>query len=316
MTRIGRVLGALALAAALPAAAGAAEPADWAQQALLAWGEGPAEVGLTLPFEDELQAGPYGLAATPDGGVAVIDRVGQRALVFGPGGVLEREVALEGRPGPAAVLPDGTVVVVDEGDARRVRLAGGLSGELRSPRWALPAARLVAWSDDRGRPAVVGVDAFQLQLPLTPFEAAPRALPRGVPATDGDGAVWVVREHGETTVVFPEADVALDPALYPAGGEGFRPGGVEVLAVANGEAIVLLEAVSDGEGPIEVERAVVRVDQGGAAGPPLPLPPVGPVAIPLDVVATPDGAVWLLQSGEEGCALWWARPVSGEGVER
>jgi len=307
----------LILALTGPAAAvHAAEPGGWEELAFLPWGDGPEQVGRTLPRSDELVLGPHGLALAGNGEVAVVDRVNGRALVLSADGAVLRELAVPGRPGAAALLPDGTLAVLDENQQRRVRLMGGLSGELHAPAWALPPSRLTVHTDAWGRVVLQGLDAFQLQQPLTPFPVAPARLTRGVPGPDGAGAVWVVRDGGETILQFAEGSVVLDPSLWPAADAGFAPGAVDVLAAGPDGAVVMLESVSGDEGPLEVERAVVRVDAQGVTSPPLALPAVGPVAIPLDLAATAGGEVRLLVSDADGCWLLRTDLSASEEVAR
>ncbi len=294
----------------MPSSASAGE---WEQLAFLPWGDGPGEVGLTEVREDELQRGPHGIAVDADGQVAVVDRVNGRALVLSDRGVLERVIPLAGKPGPAALLPGGALAVADEQDDRLVRITGS-DERLRSPRWAMPPNRLVRHTDGEGRTAVAGLDAFQLRQPLTSMAVEPHEMPRGVPV-DG-GGVYVVRRETELWVEFPEGRMVADDSVWPtAPAPGYGPGAVAVLAADPTSAVLYLESVYGGEGPIRVERAVRAVGLSGELFEPLALAPVGSVVIPADLVALADGRVYQLVADRDGCRLLRAR-VDVPGVDR
>jgi len=285
-----------------PLAAHAATP--WEELAFLPFGEGAATVGQTQPREDELAYGPHGIAAGADGTVAVVDRVRSRVLVLGSDGVLEQTLTAPGRPGPAVLLPDGRVAVADLLDDRAVVLLGLDREGLRSPRWALPPARLVTWTDPTGAVIVEGFDALQNRLPLGRSGVSPGALERGLPAADGGVAVWAVRRDRVLVLGFGDDEVTVDAAVWPAlVDRPWRPGSVTVLAAAAGDAILAIETISADEGPLAVRRVVARVDRDGAVLDSLETPAAGPVAIPADLAARPDGAVWVLVSGEHGYHL-------------
>lgn len=286
----------------LPAAAAARE---WEQLVFLPWGDGPGEVGLTEAREDELRRGPHGIAVDAAGRVAVVDRVNARALVLSDRGEVERVLPLAGKPGPAALLPAGDLAVADELDDRLVRITGG-DERLRSPRWAMPPNRLVSHTDDEGRTVVAGLDAFQLRQPLTATSVEPHEMPRGVPV-DG-GGVYVVRRGDELWVEFPEGRMVADAAVWPVGPTpGYGPGAAAVLAAGATTAVLYLESVYGGEGPIRVERTVRAVGLNGELHAPLPVAPMGPVVIPVDLVALADGRVYQLVSDRNGCRLLRAR---------
>jgi hypothetical protein len=277
----------------------------WEEVAFLPWGDGPGEVGLTEVREDELQRGPHGIAVDTAGNVAVIDRVNGRALVVGRDGAVGEPIPLPGHPGPALLLDDGTVAVVDERDERRVRRTGAEADEQLTPRWTLPPHRLVARADGNGGTVIEGLNPFQLRLPLLPrFEHEPAELPRGVPSADGSQAVTVVRRDGELHVDFGGGPVAVAASIWPAApGAGAGPGAVSVLAVERDRAVVAVESVGRGDGPIVVTRAVAVISANGAHGELLVLPDPGPVLLPAALAATPSGAVYLLVSGQRGCHL-------------
>jgi hypothetical protein len=292
----------------LPAAASAGE---WEQLAFLPWGDGPGEVGLTEAREDELQRGPHGIAVDSDGQVAVVDRVNGRALVLTDRGVIAQVIPLAGKPGPAALLPGGTLAVADEQDDRLVRITGS-DERLRSPRWAMPPNRLVRHTDGEGGTVVAGLDAFQLRQPLTSTAVEPHEMPRGVPV-DG-GGVYVVRREPELWVEFPEGRMVADRSVWP-GAPGYGPGAVAVLAAGPTSAVLYLESVYGGEGPIRVERAVRAVGLRGDLLEPVPVAPMGSVVIPADLVALADGRVYQLVADRDGCRLLRAR-VDVPGVDR
>ena len=299
----------LVLGLCLPPAVATADP--WEELAFLPWGDGPGEVGLTDAREDELQYGPHGIAVSPGGQVAVVDRVNGRALVLVDDGPVWEEVALTGRPGPAALLPGGMLVVADEQDERRVKFVG-TAEPLRTPRWTLPPNRLVTFTDDAGQTRVEGLNGFQLRLPVTREPLSPHELARGVPVAGGEAGVYVVRRDDELWVEFPERRVVLDLAVWPAGAAGeYGPGAVSVLAARRDSAVVQLESVYGGVGPIRVERAVRTVHESGEVGPPLPVAGMGPVVIPSDLAALPDGRVYQLVSTPHGCRLLRASAPEG-----
>ncbi|MDP7112198.1 MAG: hypothetical protein QGH45_09550, partial [Myxococcota bacterium] len=247
------VLTCLAVGAiAVPAAA---DDGAFEEVAFLPWGDGDGEVGRSPAREDELRRGPHGIALGADGSVAVVDRVNRRALILDEDGELLRTMVLPGLPGAAALLPGGALAVADEGDRRVVRVLGGSAGVGRTPRWAQPPVRLVAWIDDEGATVVEGLDAFQLRLPVAVREFAPNALDRGRPAADGRAAAWVAWRDGGILLSFPPSEVILDPPHeLPGKDEGFGPGAVQVLATGPGEAVLLVESVFTGAGPIEAVR--------------------------------------------------------------
>ena len=254
--------------------------------------------------EDEQVRGPHGIAVGVDGRVAIVDRVNRRALILDEDGELTRTLVLPGLPGAAALLPDGSLAVADEADRRKVRVLGGTAGVGNTPRWARPPVRLVAWTDDDGTTVVEGLDAFQLRLPVSPRQPAPYALERGRPSEDGHDAAWIAWRDGAVLLSFPPAEVLLDPPHeLPGKDEGYGTGTVQVLATGAREAVVLVEAVFTGEGPIHAVRGTMRVEADGARGPLVLLPEPGPVVIPGDVAALADGTVWALVAGEDGCSL-------------
>ena len=297
-----RALVALCAIALTPATAGA--DGTWREVAFLPWGDGPGEVGRSVAREDEQRRGPHGIALGADGRAAVIDRVNGRALVLDERGEIERVDVLPGMPGAATLLPGRALAVADEEDRRLVRVLGGTAGARRTPRWAQPPVRLVSWTDDSGVAVVQGLDPFQLRLPTSRGVVAPHKLGRGVPSVDGRHAAWAFWREGGLVLVFPPAEVVVSiPDELPGSEEGYGPGAVEVLATGDGTAVVLIEAVYTGEGPIDAVRGAMAVDADGARGPFVELPDVGPVVIPADVAALDDGTVLVLVSGEEGCSL-------------
>ncbi len=294
-----------------PAATAAAD--GWEELAFLPWGDGSGEVGLTEARDDELQRGPHGIAVAADGTVAVVDRVNDRALVLSAAGELERVIPLTGNPGPAALLPSGALAVVDERDDRRVKFSDD-DATLRTPRWAMPPNRLVTHTDAHGRTVVEGLDGFQLRQPLSTSAVEPHELPRGVPT--GDGGVYVVKRGDDLWVEFPEGRLVADPTIWPdAPAPGYHPGLASVLAARSDAAVLYLESVFGGDGPIRVERAVQTVDLQGRRGAPLVAAPMGPVVIPADLAALADGRVYQLVSDHDGCRLMVAR-VELPGVGR
>ena len=299
------VLGALICLAVgaivVPAAAG---EGVFEEVAFLPWGDGDGEVGQSPAREDELLRGPHGIALGADGSVAVVDRVNRRALILDEDGELVRTVILPGVPGAAALLPGGALAVADEADRRVVRVLGGTAGVGRTPRWAQPPVRLVTWIDDEGTAVVEGLDGFQLRLPVDPREVEPHALERGRPSADGHDAAWVAWRDGDILLSFPPGEVILDPpGELPGKDEGYGPGAVQVLATGAGEAVLAVEAVHSGAGPIEAVRGVMRVAADGARGPMVRLPAPGSVVVPGDVAATSDGTVTILVCGDQGCSL-------------
>ncbi len=290
----------LALVSGLPAAA-----ATWEEQAFLDRGDGPSEVGVSPPRVEELRWGPYGLAAGPDGAIAVIDRVNRRLLVLDGAGQVAATISVAGRPAAAVLLPGGGAAVADERDERTVRVVGVARETWSAPAWALPPVRLIAWDDGDGAVTVAGLDAFQNRLPLGPGGAArPAPLPRGLPGGGGGDGVWAVCRGDEGVLGFGDDEVALPAEAWPApAGRPWRPGSVTVLAASERDAVLALESVSTDAGPLAVARAVVRVDRGGRLLDALDTPPAGSLAIPADLAASPDGTVWLLHAGDDGFAL-------------
>ena len=299
----------LVLGLCVPAVAAHADP--WEELAFLPWGDGEGELGLSESREDELQFGPHGLAVSSRGHVVVVDRVNGRALLLSAEGDLLEEFVLLGRPGPAALLPDGTLAVADEQDERLVRIVG-TNEERRSPRWTLPPNRLVTFSDESGQSWVEGLNGFQLRLPLGDQPSQPHELARGVPVAHGGGGVHVVRRDDELWVEFPERRRVLDESIWPAGAAvDYAPGAAVVLAAKEDTAVLYLESVHGGMGPIHVERAVRIVPESGDVGPLLPVADMGPVIIPADLAALPDGQIYQLVSTRDGCRLMRARSPEG-----
>jgi len=285
----------------------------WEEIAFLPWGDGDGEVGRAPVREDERVRGPHGIALGEDGSLAVVDRVNQRALILDEQGQILRTVVLPGLPGAAALLSDGALAVADEAEDRKVRVLGGTAGVGTTPRWAQPPVRLVAWTDAEGRAVVEGLDGFQLRLPVSARPPAPYALDRGRPSADGHHTAWVAWRDGGILLSFPPGEVILDsPTELPGKDEGYGPGAVQVLATGDGEAVLLVEAVHGGAGPIDVVRGVMQVDQDGARGPLVLLPEPGDVVVPGDVAALDDGTVATLVCGDEGCSL---RRTAVGGVE-
>lgn len=283
----------------LPAAA---ESPGWRTLAELAWGDQPGQVGLSEPREDELQRGAHGIAVSPQGWIAVVDRVGGRALVLDETGRRVREVVIPGHPGEAALLADGRLAVADELDERLVRVLGAGGGRFRTPSWAQPPTRLVPIEDPAGGWIVQGVDPFQLRLPLGEQDPLPRALDRGVPTSDGEAAVVVYKRGEELFVEFDGEVVVSSTRAWPLE-PGMASGAAAVLATDGASAVLALEAVSTDAAPIRTRRAVVLVESDGSWGEPLVLPEPGPVVIPDDLAALPDGRVFLLVSEADGCRL-------------
>jgi hypothetical protein len=290
----------------------AADPPEWQALATLAWGDQPGQIGLSEAREDELQRGPHGIAVSPLGWIAVVDRVGGRARVLDDEGRWVRDVVIPGHPGEAALLPDGRLAVADELDERLVRVLGAGGGRFRTPRWALPPTRLVPIQETAGGWLVQGIDPFQLRLPLAEQDPQPRALDRGVPAHDGEAAVVVYKRGEELFVEFDGEVVVSSTEAWPLDTD-MASGAATVLATDGASAVLALEAVSTDAAPIRTRRSVVRVAADGSWGEPLLLPEPGPVVIPDDLAALPDGRVFLLVSGADGCQL-----VTGqvEGAQR
>jgi hypothetical protein len=306
-----RVEAALALALALVLAAPPAAAADWQEIARLPWGSDDGEVGLHAGAEDELAYGPHGIAVDTHGRVAVVDRVGQRALLFEPDGAPADSLRLAGRPGAAALLPDGQLAVLDEAQERRVRLTGGEA--LTSPRWALPPGRLGVFVDGEGT-RIWALDAFQLRLPLAPLPEIlePHEPPRGVPTADGSLAVVALRDGEELVLRFQPADGEVEEVRLTASlASDERLAGVEVLAVAVDGAVISYLGLGEGTGPLRARQVVAWVGRDGAPGTAVDVPAPGPVAIPAGLAATADGRVYLLRSGTAGCRLLRARVYGG-----
>ncbi len=297
------IFAAVALSGAVAAPA-SADPGAWEEVAFLPWGDGDVELGRSPVREDELVRGPHGIAVDDDGRVVLIDRVNGRALIVDERGAVSRTVVVPGSPGAAAFVPGGGLAVADDADPRKVRVLGGTAGVGRTPRWAQPPVRLVAWTDDGGAPVIEGLDPFQLRLPVSPREPEAHALDRGLPSRDGHATAWVAWRDGGLLLSFPPAEVILDPPdELPGKDEGYGPGAVQVLATGADQAVLLVESVYTGAGPIMAVRGVMAVDADGARGPLLRLPDPGPVVIPADVAALADGSVWVLVSGDDGCSL-------------
>lgn len=306
------LLGLLVLigAPAAPTAASADEPAPapgWESVGFLPWGDADAGVGLHPGDEDDLAYGPHGIALGSGGDVAVVDRVGGRAMILGSDGVIDRVLRLAGRPGPAALLADGRVAALDEAEPRTVRFS---DGEVAwSPPWAMPPSRLLGIRAD-GETSIEALDAFQHRLPLSPLPGlvAPHEPPRGVPAVDGETAVVAVRSDDRVELRFLDAAGEFESVHWAVDlPDGHRLGAVEVLAASADAAVVLIETLSTDPGPLEVGRTVAAVDRFGGAGEPLAIQVPGPVAIPHDLAALADGTVYLLRSEAAGCRLWRAR---------
>ena len=324
----------LALAALTVAApARAADP--WQELALMPWGDGEGQVGLHPGGEDELAYGPHGLALDGAGRIAVVDRVGGRALVFAADGTPGDHRRLEGRPGAAALLPDGELAVLDEAEERTVRRTAG--GVLFGPRWALPPSRLLVTQGPDG-PEIHGLDAFQQQLELAPLPGAvePHEPPRGIPsaartlataamltsahappggspAADGTVSVVALRDDDEVVLRFlTDGDGAEELRLAASLAEGERLAGVEVLAASGDGVVISYLGIAEGTGPLRTRRVVGWIGRDGVAGSAVDVPEPGPVAIPVDLAATADGRVVLLRSDTDGCRLWATRVGEGE----
>jgi hypothetical protein len=294
----------------------AADDGAFEEVVFLPWGDGDGELGRTPAREDEQIRGPHGIAVGADGNLAIIDRVNHRALILDQDGEFVRTMVLPGLPGAAALLPGGALAVADDADRRVVRVLGGTVGVGRTPRWAQPPVRLVSWTDDDGRVVVEGLDGFQLRLPVDPREPEPHALERGRPSADGHHAAWVAWRDGGILLSFPPGEVILDPPQgLPGKDEGYGPGAVQVLATGAGTAVLLIEAVQLGSGPIDAVRGTVMVDADGARGPLVRLPDPGVIVVPGDVAALPDGTVMTLVCGDDGCSLLQAH-VGGVEVGR
>jgi len=301
----------LALAALTVAApARAADP--WQELALMPWGDGEGQVGLHPGGEDELAYGPHGLALDGAGRIAVVDRVGGRALVFAADGTPGDHRRLDGRPGAAALLPDGELAVLDEAEERTVRRTAG--GVLFGPRWALPPSRLLVTQGPDG-PEIHGLDAFQQQLELAPLPGAvePHEPPRGIPAADGTVSVVALRDDDEVVLRFlTDGDGAEELRLAASLAEGERLAGVEVLAASGDGVVISYLGIAEGTGPLRTRRVVGWIGRDGVAGSAVDVPEPGPVAIPVDLAATADGRVVLLRSDTDGCRLWATRVGEGE----
>ena len=209
-------------------------------------------------------------------------------------------------------MPDGRLAVADEIDERLVRILGAGGGRYRTPRWALPPTRLVAVQADSGAWLVEGIDGFQNRLPLGEMDPDPGVLERGIPAPDGGAAVVVYRRDEVLHVEFGGEIVVSSADLWPHDGD-MAPGAASVLATDGETAVLSVEAVYPGAGPIRTRRAVVLVGADGSVGPMLDLPDPGPIAIPDDLTALPDGRVYLLVAEADGCRLLTGRV---EGVQR
>ncbi len=301
----------LALAALTVAApARAADP--WQELALMPWGDGEGQVGLHPGGEDELAYGPHGLALDGAGRIAVVDRVGGRALVFAADGTPGDHRRLDGRPGAAALLPDGELAVLDEAEERTVRRTAG--GVLFGPRWALPPSRLLVTQGPDG-PEIHGLDAFQQQLELAPLPGAvePHEPPRGIPSADGTVSVVALRDDDEVVLRFlTDGDGAEELRLAASLAEGERLAGVEVLAASGDGVVISYLGIAEGTGPLRTRRVVGWIGRDGVAGSAVDVPEPGPVAIPVDLAATADGRVVLLRSDTDGCRLWATRVGEGE----
>lgn len=306
----------VALTIALPARAG--EAGTWEELAFLPWGGGDGELGRRPIRGEELEWGPHGLALSPAGEVAIVDRVNGRALLLDARGRVVGEREVGERAGPAALLLDGTLAVLDEGARRRVDVRGADEQVVWSPRWAMPPHRLVSWTPDGGAPVLEAMDAFQLRQPLSPASAplAPRELPRGVPAADGRASTWVTLD-GDRFVVSFDGEAVDFGGWDGLAGSTYPLASVEVLATDGDTAVLVLEAASTGSGPMDVDRLLAVVDREGRIGPPVAAPTAGTMRIPGDLAALADGTVVTLVAGEDGCRLWGTRvPVPGEGVDR
>ncbi len=297
-----RYLGTCLIVALVASTAAAYPPAGWDEVAFLPWGEGEREVGLTPPAEDALQRGPHGVAVDGLGHTAIIDRVNDRALVLSADGEVLREVVLPGKPGAAALTDDGRLAVTDLLDDRLVRVFGVGGGQFRTPRWTLPPTRLVVVEGEDGWQQVEGLNGFSMRLPLSLRILEPYALPEGTPARDGKASAVAFRRDGTLIVRFGDQEVAYPDDIWP-GDEAMAPGAVSVLATDGDTAVLLVESVFPGAGPIHVERAVTVVDLTGGFGALQALPQPGPVAIPAPIAARADGEVVMLWSGEQGCSL-------------
>lgn len=281
-----------------------ADSGAWEEVAFLPWGDGELELGRSPVREDEQVRGPHGIAVGADGRVVIVDRVNGRALILDEEGEIARTVVVPGLPGAAALLPGGAVAVADDADPRKVRVLGGTAGVGRTPRWAQPAVRLVTWTDEEGTTVVEGLDAFQLRLPVAAREPESFALERGHPSEDGHTAAWAAWRDGGVLVSFPPGEVIIEPPHeLPGKDEGYGPGAVQVLATGDGDAVLMVEAVFGGAGPIDAVRGVMWVEADGARGPLVRMPEPGPVVIPIDVTALADGTVWVLVAGDDGCSL-------------
>jgi len=303
-----------ATAFAGPALAG--DDRGWEALTTFEWGDGHGELGRRPVRAEELAWGPAGIALAPTGELAMVDRVNSRVILLDVDGRPVDERSVGERAGAATLLADGTLAVLDEGARRRVEMDG--AGSLWSPRWAMPPHRLVSWTGDDGATVVEAMDAFQLRQPLAPASdpIAPHALRRGVPSPDGrssafaalDDEGFVVDFDGHAVPVGPWNQ--LDASAHPLAS-------VEVLATDGLTAVLALEAVSAGTGPLAVDRLLATVDREGRIGTIVPAPAPGNMRIPGDLAALADGTVVTLVGGDDGCTLWRIRlPMPGEGVER
>ena len=101
----------------LPRATDAPAPSTSARQGQVlrraGWGSALEDVGRDRPAEGNPE-GPLSLAATPGGGLAVLDQVNGRLVLSGAGGAELREVRLRARtPEDLAVAADGSIAVLD-----------------------------------------------------------------------------------------------------------------------------------------------------------------------------------------------------------
>jgi len=301
---------------ALPARAG--EAGAWEELAFLPWGEGDGELGRRPVREEELGWGPHGIALSPAGEVAVVDRVHGRVLLLDADGRVAGAREIGERAGPAALLEDGTLAVLDEGARRRVDVLGAEPRVVWSPRWAMPPHRLVSWTPDGGDPVFEAMDAFQLRQPLAPASdpQEPRELPRGVPSVDGLSSAWATLDDDGFVVTF-DGD-AIDFGAWRSLAASSHPlASVEVLATDGETAVVVLEAVSSGSGPVAVDRLLAVVDREGRVGTPIAAPSSMGMRIPGDLASLADGTIVTLVAGEDGCRLWRTRAQApGAEVDR
>ena len=292
-----------------------AQASPWQEVTVLPWGTEPAQIGLSPDVEDELRYGPHGLAVSPDGEVAIIDRIHGKAVVVAADGRFQREIVVPGKPGPAALLPDGKLAVADELEDRLVRVLGVGGGHYRTPHWTMPPLRLMTWTDPTGATVVEGLNGLQLRLPLSKRTVEPYELTHGVPSPDGSASVSAFRRGDVLFVEFGDGPVKFADGVWPGGGdEGFTPGTVTVLATDGSTAVLALESVYTGSGPITTRRHVAKVDTAGHWGRPVELYPPGIIAIPDALAASPDGTVHMLFAAPTGCRLlrtWVEPPETG-----